>query len=219
MRCRIWKRLHAEEAKRFDQAYTLMGQYSDLSLEEAFGLLQSERSIESFRERRRMSERREELFQARREVPSEGIDRFIEGLIQEGVEVCLALGDRTLVDILTGVSAGFFQLQRLGRLEKLKLVLLAPRSIWEARRPELQREARLAQRPSPIIREPDRRPVADPRPFLKLRGAELQLTLRNGIQLQHKLTEVGPFDLLLDGLFVPFHAIVRWTSEPGLVPE
>ncbi len=217
MKCRIWKQLHAEEARRFNQAYALMAQHSDLALEDAFGLLQSARSIESFRERRRLDERRAELQEARRAVPGEAVDRFLTGLIEAKTELSLVLGDRTQVDHLTGVSAGWFQFQRQGRIEKLKVVLLAPRGGWETRQPALQREPKLTNRPAPIIREPDRRPVVDPRPFLALRGQPLQLTLRNGMQLREMVTEVGPYDLLLNsaerGLFVPFHAIVRWAQE------
>src|SRR5215472_13500766 len=41
MRARVWRKLHAEEAKRFDEAYRLMGQHAGLDLAEAFGLMQS----------------------------------------------------------------------------------------------------------------------------------------------------------------------------------
>ncbi|MGZ6139432.1 MAG: hypothetical protein ACXWLA_02110, partial [Myxococcaceae bacterium] len=51
MRARIWRKLHAEEARRFDQAYSLMGQHAGLDLAEAFGLLQSGLTLEQFRAR------------------------------------------------------------------------------------------------------------------------------------------------------------------------
>ena len=38
MKCRIWKKLHAEEAKRFDQAWTLVEKTPGLDLADAFGV-------------------------------------------------------------------------------------------------------------------------------------------------------------------------------------
>ncbi|HZH04550.1 MAG TPA: hypothetical protein VEY30_12260 [Myxococcaceae bacterium] len=220
MKCRVWKRLHAEEAKRFDQAYTLMGQYPELSLEDAFGLIQSERSIDQFRAKRQVGERRAEVKRARGEVPSEGVDAWIQELLEARVEVSVVLGDRTLIDVLEGVSPSAFTFQRQGRLEKLKVVLLARRESWERLLPTLERDAKLAQKPAPIIREPDRRPVSDPRPFLALRGIPTRVTLRNGLRLGLPVAEVGPFDLVLGRaahtLLVPFHAMVDADAEETL---
>ena len=74
--------------------------------------------------------------------------------------------------------------------------------------------AKLAQKPLPVARQPARRPVSDPRPFLEHVGKTLSVLTRNGLTLKLPLLAVGPFDLLLgatgEELFVPLHGIVKW---------
>ena len=68
MRARVWRKLHAEEARRFDQAYALMGQHAGLDLAEAFGLLQSGLTLEQFRARQARTRAKATVKEARNAV-------------------------------------------------------------------------------------------------------------------------------------------------------
>lgn len=218
MKCRIWKKLHAEEAKRFDQAWTLLEAHPGLDLADAFGIVQSGLSVDEFLARRARARRREAIKEARATVDGTPIDAFISARIAEGSELSIVMGERTALDVLTGVAPVSFTTARGGQLEKLQVVLLARRATWELLLPTLEREPKLSQKPAPVARQPARRPVSDPRPFLEHVGATLALQLRNGIKLQQTLLAVGPFDLLLGSpgqeLFVPLHALVHWSALP-----
>jgi hypothetical protein len=213
MKCRVWRKLHAEEAKRFDQAYGLMQQHPELSLADAFALVQSGMTIEELKSRRDRTQKKAAVKEARGSVSGEAVDAFLQGLIAEKAEVSVVLGDRTLVDVLVGTEPIAFKLERSGRLEKLQVVLLARRAVWDPLGPTLERDQKLAQKPLPIVRQPERRPFSDPRAFLGDLGKTLDITLRNGLRLQHPLQAVGPFDLIFgpagSELFVPLHGVAR----------
>lgn len=217
MKCRIWKKLHAEEARRFDQVYTLLEKQPTLELADGFGIVQSGMSVEEFLSRKARSQRRTAVKQARTEVDNTAIDAFIRGFIDAKTELSFVLGERTVVDTLLGVEPIAFKLERTGRLEKLQVVLLAPRFRWEALVATLPRDPRLAQKPTPVAREPERRPFSDPRIFQDELDQPLQLTLRNGLQLEGVLRQAGRFDLLLelegDTLLIPIHAILRFERQ------
>lgn len=219
MKCRIWKKLHAEEAKRFDQAWTLLEKHPNLDLQQAFGVVQSGMPVDEFLARRARVKKKEEVKAARTAVVGDAIETWVKARIDEKAELAFVLGERTAVDVLATVEPVAFNLERAGRLEKLQVVVLALRSVWEKLSPTLPRDPRLSQKPSPVARQPARRPVADPRPFQPLVGRKLWLELRNGLQLLQPLIAVGPFDLLLgdagEELFVPLHAILRWESREG----
>lgn len=214
MKCRIWKKLHAEEARRFDQVYTLLETHPDLDLADGFGVVQSGLTVEEFLARKNRTQRRSAVKQARTAVDNAPVDAFLEALRAEGGELAFVLGERTLVDKLTGAEAISFQLERSGKLEKLQVVLLARRAKWEALSPSVERDPRLTQKPVPVAREPERRPHSDPRAFLAHVGETLELTLRNGLRLQALLQEVGRFDLLLElggePILVPLHGLLRY---------
>jgi sRNA-binding regulator protein Hfq len=214
MRCRIWKKLHAEEAKRFDQAWTLMEATPGLDLADAFGIVQSGMSVEDFRARRARAKRREAIKEARATVSPEAIDAFIAGRIAEKTELALVLGERTALDTLTAVAPVSFTTERNGQIEKLHVVVLTRKATWDRVLPKLERDPKLSQKPAPVARQPARRPVSDPRAFLAHVGQGISLQLRNGIKLEQPLLGVGPFDVLLgeagEELFVPLHAIVAW---------
>ena len=216
MKARIWRKLHAEEARRFDQAYELMGKTPGLELPDAFGLVQSGMSLEDFKARRARAQRKTAVREARTSVTPEAVDAFLQGLKADAAELSIVLGERTLLDTLKDIQPVAFVLEKVPRLEKLQVVLLARRSIWEKLSPTMERDAKTAQKPAAVAREPDKRPVSDPRDFLDLIGLPVRLSLRNGLQLTQKLLAVGPFDLLLGTeapeLFVPLHAIVRWET-------
>ena len=222
MKTRVWRKLHAEEAKRFDDAYALVAKYPGLDLADAFGMVQSGMSVDELKARREKAQKKLAVKEARGAVSKEAIDGFIQALADAKVEVSVVLGERTLLDIVAGVEPIAFQLERSGRLEKLQVVVLARRSVWEKLSPRVERDPKLAQKPAPIIRQPERRPVSDPRAFLPMMGKPIALHLRNGIRLVEPLRTVGPFDLLIgaDGeeLFVPLHAVVRW-EDPAGAPE
>src|SRR5688572_19430043 len=112
MKCRVWRKLHAEEAKRFDQAYALMQQYPDLTLADAFALVQSGMSIDELKTRRDRTQKKAAVKEARGAVSGEAVDTFLQTLIAEKVEVSVVLGDRTVVDVLTGTEPIAFKLER-----------------------------------------------------------------------------------------------------------
>lgn len=214
MKCRIWKKLHAEEAKRFDQAFTLMEQHPNLELTEAFGVVQSGLSVEDFLARRARAKRRDEVKKARGSVDGAAIDALITSFIEAKTELCLVLGERTVLDVITAVQPVAFEGERSGRIEKLQLVVLATRQTWDELANSIERDPKLSQKPTPVARQPSRRPVSDPRPLLEHLGKPVKLVLRNGITLTQPLVAVGPFDALLGDekspLFVPLHAMLSW---------
>lgn len=219
MKCRIWKKLHAEEAKRFDQAWTLMEATPGLDLADAFGIVQSGMSVEEFRARRARARRREAIKEARSTVAPETIDAFIAGRIADKSELAIVMGERTALDAMTAVAPVSFTTERTGQLEKLHVVVVARKTTWERLLPKLERDPKLSQKPASVARQPARRPVSDPRAFLPHVGQSVTLQLRNGIKLEQPLIAVGPFDVLVgtkdEELFVPLHAIVAWTPPAG----
>ncbi|WP_051256620.1 hypothetical protein, partial [Cystobacter fuscus] len=220
MKCRIWRKLHAEEAKRFDQVYALMGQNPGLSLADGFGVLQSGLTVAEFLARKERTQRKAAVKTARGEVDDTSISAFIQGLVEAKTEMAMVLGERTVLDTVTSVEPISFVLGRSGRQEKLQVVMMTRRSDWEQLMPHLERDPKLTQKPANVARQPDKRPFSDPRPFLAHQGQSVRLTLRNGIQLVMPLRVVGRFDLLLgeDGheVFVPLHALVRFSAEDSL---
>ena len=217
MRARVWRKLHAEEAKRFDQAYALMGQYAGLDLAEAFGLLQSGLTLDQFRARQARTRAKATVKEARSAVSAGRVDGWLADAATAKVPLALVLADRTLLDVLLATHPVAFVLERSGRVEKLAVCAVARRSTWDVLLPRLARDPRLAQKPVPVAREPDRRPHSDPRPFLPAVGQRVRLVLRNGFTLEEPLLSVGPYDLLLgsDGteVLVPLHALLSW--EPA----
>jgi len=217
MKCRIWRKLHAEEAKRFDQVYALMGQNPGLSLPDGFGVLQSGLTVAEFIARKERTQRKAAVKTARGEVDDSSVSAFIQELVETKTELSVVLGERTVLDTVASVEPISFVLGRSGRQEKLQVVLITRRSDWEQLMPHLERDPKLTQKPASVARQPDKRPFSDPRPFLVHQGKYVRLTLRNGIQLVMRLRVVGRFDLLVgeDGheVFVPLHALVRFSAE------
>src|SRR5262249_44348757 len=105
MKCRIWRKLHGEEAKRFDQAYALVAANPQLALADAFGIIQSGLSVEEFRGRRDRSQRRSQVKVARQGVNGEAIQRLFQRWREENQELSVLLGERTLVDLLEAEQA------------------------------------------------------------------------------------------------------------------
>ncbi len=217
MKCRIWRKLHAEEARRFDQVYELMGQNPGLSLGDAFGVLQSGMTVQEFMARKERTQRKAAIKQARGEVDNEAIAAFLSERMSTKTEMAVVLAERTVLDTLATDEPIAFTFERSGRLEKLQVVLLARRADWEKLLPSLERDAKLTQKPSSVARQPDKRPFSDPRPFLPQVGQQVRMVLRNGITLKMPLLKAGRFDLLLgepgSELFVPLHAILRFEAQ------
>ncbi len=215
MKCRVWKKLHAEEATRFDQAWVLAEANADLELADAFGVVQSGLSVPEFLARRARAKKREAIKEARATVATELVDGFVNRFVEEHLEAAFVLGERTILDVLKEVQPVAFELERTGRVEKLNVVALATRGIWERMLPTLDRDPRLSHKPAPVARQPARRPVNDPRPFLEHVGKVITVNLRNGLSTHLTLRGVGPFDVLLgteaDELFVPLHAMMSWS--------
>lgn len=214
MKCRIWRKLHAEEAKRFDQVYEIMGKNPGLGLADAFGVLQSGLTPDEFKARRERTQKRVAVRQARGTVTGNEVDTLLAAFQAEKAELSIVLGERTVLDVLTAIEPIAFQLERTGRMEKLHVVVLARRAVWEAIAPTIDRDPKLTQKPVPAVRQPEKRPVADPRPFQEKVGKKIEVTLRNGIRLALPLMAIGPFDVLLGEtgkeLFVPLHAMLEW---------
>jgi hypothetical protein len=219
MKCRIWKKLHAEEAKRFDQAWTLLEATPGLDLADAFGIVQSGMSVDEFRARRARAKRREAIKEARSTVTTEAIDAFIVARVADKAELAIVMGERTALDLLTAVAPVTFTAERAGQVEKLHVVAIARKTTWDGLLPKLERDPRLAQKPASVARQPARRPVSDPRAFVPHLGQTVVVQLRNGIKLELPLLAVGAFDVLLgtegDEVFVPLHAMLSWTPPSG----
>jgi hypothetical protein len=216
MKCRIWKKLHGEEATRFDRAWVLVEAHTDLDLADAFGVVQSGLSVPEFLARRARAKKREAIKHARATVAAEATDRFVNRMVEEHLDVAFVLGERTILDVLKTIQPVAFELDRTGRIEKLNIVLVTRRQTWERLLPSLERDSRLSHKPTPVARQPARRPINDPRPFLEHVGKVITLNLRNGLSFKLPLQAVGPFDVLLDAegeeLFIPLHAMVSWTA-------
>lgn len=223
MKCRIWKKLHAEEARRFDQAWTLLEKTPGLELADAFGIVQSGMSVDEFRARRARARRREAIKEARANVAPEVIDGFIAGLIADKAELAVVLGERTALDVFTEVAPVSFTGERSGRYEKLHVVAVSRKSTWDALMPKLERDPKLSQKPATVARQPARRPVSDPRGFVAHVGEPLLVQLRNGVKLVLPLLAVGPFDVLLGApgneVFVPLHAMLSWAPEAAVTAQ
>lgn len=223
MKCRIWRKLHAEEAKRFDQVYDLIGKNPGLSLGDAFGVVQSGMTVAEFMARKERTQRKAAIKQARGEVENAAVADFLTGLVAAKQELAVVLGERTVLDTLTTEEPIAFIFERTGRLEKLQVVLLARRTDWEKLLPSLERDPKLTQKPASVARQPDKRPYSDPRPFLPQVGQPVRLVLRNGVTLKMTLQKAGRFDLLLgepgSEVFVPLHAILRFEAIPAPAAE
>ncbi|WP_233613962.1 MULTISPECIES: hypothetical protein [Corallococcus] len=219
MKARIWRKLHAEEAKRFDQVYELMGQTPSLSLGDAFGILQSGLTVQEFMARKERSQRKAAIKQARGQVDNALVADFLGAFIEQKTELSVVLAERSLLDTLLAEEAIAFTFERTGRLEKLQVVLIARRGDWERLMPTLERDAKLTQKPAQVARQPDKRPYSDPRPFLPHIGQTVKLVLRNGITVEAPLLRVGRFDVLLGEpgheLFIPLHALLRFEAPPA----
>lgn len=216
MKCRIWKKLHAEEAKRFDQAWVLVEANAGLELADAFGIVQSGLSMTDFMARRARARKREDIKVARATVAGATIEEFIQSLVASKHDAAFVLGERTVLDQLKAVAPVSFELERTGRLEKLNVVVLARKTTWDKVLPTLERDPKLSHKPVPVARQPARRPINDPRVFLEHVGKPIQVVVRNGMTLKQPLLAVGPFDVLLgqvgEELFVPLHAMMSWTG-------
>jgi len=216
MKARIWRKLHAEEAKRFDQAYAILDKTPGIELPDAFALLQSGMTLEEYQGRRSRTQKRALVKEARGAVAGDTVNALLQRYLAEQTELALVLGGRTVFDSLKGIRSVAFELSRSGRLEKLQVVLVAPRAVWEPRSPQVSRDPKLSQKPEAVSREPDRRPFSDPRPFEPAVGKRIKLQLRNGIQLEEPLRILGPFDLVLgeagQELVVPIHALLSWEA-------
>jgi hypothetical protein len=160
MRARVWRKLHQEEAKRFDEAYRLMGQHAGLDLAEAFGLMQSGLTLEQFRARQARTRAKATVKEARSAVSATQVDGWLQGAAAEKEPLAFVLADRTLLDVLLASHPVAFVLERSGRVEKLAVCAVARRATWDVLLPRLARDARLAQKPVPVAREPDRRPCS-----------------------------------------------------------
>ncbi|MFT3842492.1 MAG: hypothetical protein QM723_36215 [Myxococcaceae bacterium] len=217
MKCRVWKKLHREEAERFHQAYELMGKNPHLGLQEAFGVIQSGLPVDDFLKRRARSKKKEEVKIARGSVKGEGVDAFLGKLKTSGDELIVVLAERTLLDVLLDVKAVALVLKSHGDLEKLQVVAVTRRANWDAISSALERDPKLSQKPAPVAREPVRRPVSDPRPFMPLVGKPVKIALRNGLTVKLPLREVGPFDVVVGedeekAFFIPLHAMMSWEA-------
>jgi len=223
MPCKIWRKLHAEEARRFDEAYALLARHPELGLQEAFGLAQAGIPLEEWKARRDKAGRKQAVKSARAQVANDAVAAWFAESVSAGMLLAVVEAEQTRTDTLLAEAPVELTFAQGGRAEKLRLLALGPAAAWEALQPALGREEALAARPAPLQRQPDKRPVSDARPFLDHAGKRLQLLLRNGLRLELPLAAVGPFDLLLQvgehRLLVPLHALVGWAGEGAPPPQ
>jgi hypothetical protein len=216
MKCRIWRKLHAVEAQRFSQAYELMEKMPGIELADAFGIVQSGKTPEQFLARKARVHQKQAIHLARSKIDRSLADGLFQKYIVARAELSVVLGTQTLLDILVREEPIALELERHGRVEKIQIVLITSRARWEELLPKIPRDSRLSKKPLPVAREPERRPVADPRPFLQLVGRTIELQLRNGIRISEPLLGIGPFDLILGTsgaeILIPLHAVVSWKS-------
>ncbi|MCL2012477.1 MAG: hypothetical protein FWG75_06800 [Cystobacterineae bacterium] len=214
MKCRIWKRLHPKEAEHFERAYQLLDKHPHLNLNDAFGLLQSNLTLDEFTKRKARIKKKDELRVARASVSSIEIDAWFKTLMENQEELSFVFAESTLRDKIRGLAPLELELEKTGLIEKIQIVAVARPKTWEQITFQLLRDLKLAQKPSPVPRQPTQRAVGDPRPFLAHRGKTLSLFLRNGINLELPLVTTGPFDLLLgipgNEVLIPLHALLGW---------
>ncbi len=223
MPCKIWRKLHAEEARRFDQAYALLAQHPELGLQEAFGLAQAGISVEEWKERREKAGRKQAVRSARAGLSNDDVAAWFAAAVAKAAPLWIMEAERAREDVLTSEAPVELTFSGAGRLEKLRVLLLAPAASWRLLEPTLTREPALAARPAPLHRKPETRPVNDARPLAPHVGAPVQLLLRNGWQLALPLRAVGPFDLLVGAeeapVLVPLHALVGWSPHGAPPPS
>lgn len=220
MKCRIWRKLHSEEAQRFSEAYELMEKIPGIELADAFGIIQSGRTAEQFLARKSRTHQKQAILLAREKTDRSAIEAFLQGHLAKKTEMSIVLGTQTLIDTLVADEPIALSLGRHGPLEKIQLVLMTARSVWEQISSTIPRDSRLAKKPLPVAREPERRPVADPRPFITTVGKTVDFLLRNGIHFSGPVSAAGPFDLIVGEenreVLIPLHAIVSWQiTEPN----
>ena len=222
MPCKIWRKLHAEEAQRFDEAYALLARHPELGLQEAFGLAQAGIPLEEWKERRDKAGRKQAVKSARAQVPNDAVATWFAEAMASGAPLSVVEDEGTRTDSLVSEATVELTFAQAGRLEKLRLLVLGAAPAWEQLLPSLARDEGLATRPFPLQRQPDKRPVSDARPLVEHVGKNVQLLLRNGLRLALPLAAVGPFDLLVQAgehqLLVPLHALVGWTGEQAAPP-
>jgi hypothetical protein len=223
MPCKIWRKLHAEEARRFDEAYALLAQHPELGLQEAFGLAQAGIGVEEWKERRQKAGRKQAVRSARAGLSNEDVSAWFASAVAGAGPLLVMEAERVREDVLTAEAPVELTFTSAGRLEKLRVVLLGSVHAWRALEPTLSRDAALAARPAPLHRQPEKRPVNDARPLAPHVGTPVQLLLRNGWRLALPLRAVGPFDLLVAAgdslLLVPLHALVGWAPDGAPPPS
>lgn len=214
MRCRIWRKLHAEEARRFDDAYRLVAQHPEVSLPDAFGVMQAGIPVAEFLARKKRTRKRDDVKQGRLACSNEGIESLWQQWRVSRQELAVVMADKTFRDSILSIEPMDFEFQRSGIFSKLQVVVVTAKETWERHVAHLPRDSKLAKKPAAVARLPERRPVFDPRVFLPHLNTNISVVLRNGILLTAPLLSVGSFDLILGTpgaeWWVPLHAMVEW---------
>src|SRR5439155_13365801 len=108
----VWRKLHAEEARRFDQVYELMDKNAGLELADAFGAIQSGLKVEEFLARKARTQKKAEVKAARGSVPGTAVNELVDGLIREKIELSIVLAERTMSDVMTAVEPVAFNFEK-----------------------------------------------------------------------------------------------------------
>jgi sRNA-binding regulator protein Hfq len=222
MPCKVWRKKHAEEARRFDEAYALLERHPELGLQEAFGLAQAGIPLEEWKARREKASRKQAVKSARAQVANDAVAAWFADAIRSAMPLTVVDAEGARPDTLVAEATVELTFANARKVEKLRVVLLGASAAWEQLAPALERDPGLAARPAPLHRQPDKRPISDARPFLAHVGRPVQVLLRNGLRLAFPLAAVGPFDLLLQAgehrLLVPLHALVAWAPAESPLP-
>ncbi|MFN0061995.1 MAG: hypothetical protein ACKVPX_05715 [Myxococcaceae bacterium] len=208
MKARIWRKLHSTEARRFDQAHALVAKHTTLTLADAFAVISSERPPEALLAKKARLQARSLVDDARAQLDATAVDTLTKRWIEDATLLAVVLQQRTWLDTLVRARPSTLSLRDNGRVEKLRVLAMTPsHNVGDL--PSIPRER--PTRPVAVPKEPERRPVWDPRPFEPWVGHTVRGTLRNGMRLYENLLAVGPFDIVLgtEGRewWVPLHAL------------
>jgi hypothetical protein len=210
-----WRKLHPDEAHRFERVYELIEKFPSLTLDGALSLVATGKDPAEYLARKARPSPKAQLLEGRRAISNAPVAAYLRRLIAERVEVSVAAGARVFEDVLLEDLPTQFRFEREGAVNKIEVVSMAARTAMSGYAPS-NVDPVLEVHPVRIRDAPEARPVADPRPLAALIGQTVELSLRHGFSYRLPLVAAGAFDLLLgvpgQELLVPLHAILRWQT-------
>jgi hypothetical protein len=228
MPCKIWRKLHAAEAKILDEAYALRVRYPALNIEQARNLVVSRGDPVAYLARfearqKRAASPKGQAMQARRSLNNQPIEAWLANTVKDHLQAVVLFERQSTMAVIEAVRRFTYNLQGQGEVKKTEVVAIGPVTAWRAHAAALELDPALTEAPAAVAPRPDARPFFDPRPFAPMVGKAIRLQLRNGVALTGVLSAVGGFDLMLgtpsEPLLIPLHALVSWKAlEPESAP-